>query len=176
VNGVSKAYAMTGWRIGYAGGPQPLIKEMIKLQSQSTTNASSPAQYAALEALNGPQGFIAERREKFQARRDRVAELLNQIPGIKCPKPEGAFYVYPSCAGLIGSTTPDGKTLKTDSDVAEYFLESANVAVVPGVAFGQGPNFRISYATSMENIEKACANIKAACAQLKGGRSTVAAE
>ena len=150
VNGVSKAYAMTGWRIGYAGGPKTLIKAMAMVESQSTSNPTSISQAAAVEALNGPQDFIKERAEVFRARRDLVVSLLNDAPGIQCHKPEGAFYVYPSCAGTIGKTTPDGKLIRTDDDFVTFLLEAEGVAVVQGSAFGLAPFFRISYATSTE--------------------------
>jgi len=166
VNGVSKAYAMTGWRIGYAGGPKQLIGAMRKMQSQSTSNPNSIAQYAAIAALDGPQDFIAERAAIFQARRDVVVEMLNSIPGISCHKPEGAFYVYPSCSGLIGKRTPEGKVLQNDQDVAVYFLEAADVAVVQGDAYGISPNFRVSYATSMELLKEGLARIKRAVERL----------
>lgn len=165
-NGVSKAYSMTGWRIGYAGGPAEIIKAMGKIQSQSTSNACSIAQAAATAALNGDQSFLIERNDAFKERRDAVVGWLNAIDGITCLTPEGAFYVYPSCAGLIGKTTPDGKTLKTDGEVVTYFLESEGVACVQGEAFGLSPHFRISYATSMEVLEEACARIKKACEAL----------
>ncbi len=163
MNGVSKAYAMTGWRIGYAAGPEPLIKAMAKLQSQSTSNPSSIAQYAAVEALNGPQHFIAERCQVFQERRDLVVSMLNQAKGIKCLSPEGAFYVYPSCAGLIGKTSGGGKRLKTDEDVVTALLEEEGVAVVQGTAFGLSPFFRISYATDTATLEEACRRIQRFC-------------
>jgi aspartate aminotransferase len=166
MNGVSKAYAMTGWRIGYAGGPEPLIKAMAKLQSQSTSNPSSIAQYAAVEALNGPQDFIPKNAALFAERRDLVVSMLNQATGIKCPKPEGAFYVYPSCAGTIGKTTPRGTALKTDEDFVTALLEEEGVAVVQGAAFGLSPFFRISYATSTETLEEACRRIQRFCASL----------
>ncbi len=166
INGVSKAYAMTGWRIGYAGGPKDLIKAIAKVQSQSTTNPSSISQAAAVEALNGPQDFIAERAEAFKARRDMVVDMLNAAEGITCHKPEGAFYVYPSCAGCIGKTTPDGKRLETDEDFAGYLLEAQGVAVVHGAAFGFSPFFRVSYATSTEALKEACTRIQKACAAL----------
>ena len=166
MNGVSKAYAMTGWRIGFAGGPAPLIKAMTKIQSQSTSNPSSVSQAAAVEALNGPQDYIAERNEVFCARRDLVVSMLNQARGLDCPKPEGAFYVYPSCAGVIGKTTPDGVNIQSSEDFASYILESEGVAVVHGAAFGLDPHFRISYATSTELLEDACARIQRACAAL----------
>ena len=166
INGVSKSHAMTGWRIGYAGGPQEIIRAMGKLSSQSTSNPCSIAQEASVAALNGDQSFIAERNKVFQERRDWVVDALNIIPGITCLKPDGAFYVYPSCAGLIGAHTPEGKIIETDSDFATYLLESAEVAVVPGVAFGGSPNFRISYATSLENLQEACTRIHKACEAL----------
>ena len=166
VNGVSKAYSMTGWRIGYAGGPQPLIKAMSKIQSQSTSNACSISQAAAVEALNGPQDFIPERQANFQDRRDLVVSMLNQANGITCAKPEGAFYVYPCCDGLIGRKTPGGKTLESDLDIVNYLLDSENVAVVQGEAFGLSPYFRISYATSVEELEEACRRIQRAAAAL----------
>jgi aspartate aminotransferase len=166
INGVSKAYAMTGWRIGYAAGPVALIKAMAKIQSQSTSNPSSISQAAAVEALNGPQDFIAERGEAFRERRNMVVELLNLCPGLHCTKPEGAFYVYPSCAGAIGKTTPDGKTIVSDGDFVTYLLEAEGVAVVQGEAFGLSPYFRVSYATSTEALREACARIKRACEAL----------
>ena len=166
MNGVSKAYAMTGWRIGYAGGAAALIKAMAKVQSQSTSNPSSVSQAAAVEALNGPQDYIAESNTVFRERRDLVVSMLNQAPGLDCPKPEGAFYVYPNCAGVIGKTTPDGATIATSEDFASYLLESEGVAVVHGAAFGLDPHFRISYATATELLEDACARIQRACAAL----------
>lgn len=166
INGVSKAYAMTGWRIGYAAGPKDLIKAMSKIQSQSTSNPSSVSQAAAVEALAGTQDFIAERNAVFKERRDMVVELLNLCPGLHCPTPEGAFYVYPSCAGAIGKTTPDGKTIVSDSDFVTYLLEAEGVAVVQGEAFGLSPYFRVSYATSTEALREACARIKRACEAL----------
>ncbi len=167
VNGVSKAYAMTGWRIGYAGGPLPLIKAMAKVQSQSTSNPSSISQAAAVVALTGPQDFIADRAEVFRQRRDLVVSMLNQTNGLRCHKPEGAFYVYPSCDGCIGKTTPDGTVLKTDGDVVTYLLEAEGVAVVQGSAFGLAPFFRISYATSTDALEEACIRIQRACGALR---------
>ena len=167
INGVSKAYAMTGWRIGYAAGPKELIKAMGVIQSQSTSNPSSVSQAAAVEALNGPQDFIKERAEAFKERRDLVVSMLNQASGIKCHKPEGAFYVYPSCEGTIGKTTPDGKVIGTDEDFVTYLLESEGVAVVQGSAFGLAPFFRISYATSTAELEEACQRIQRACAALR---------
>ena len=166
INGVSKAYAMTGWRIGFAGGPEQLIKAMAKVQSQSTSNPSSISQWAAVEALSGTHDFIPKNNEVFKARRDLVVSKLNQCPGLHCPTPEGAFYVYPSCAGTIGKTTPDGKTIETDEDFVTYLLESEGVAAVHGAAFGQSPHFRISYATSTELLEEACNRIKRACEAL----------
>ena len=167
VNGVSKAYAMTGWRIGYAAGPENLIQAMNKVQSQSTSHASSISQAAAFEALNGPQGFILENNKVFKERRDLVVSMLNQANGIECQTPQGAFYVYPSCAGLIGKKTKNGKVLENDLDVATYFLEEEGVAVVFGAAFGLSPFFRISYATSTEILIDACNRIKRACSQLE---------
>lgn len=167
MNGVSKAYAMTGWRIGYAGGPKDLIKAMAKVQSQSTTNPSSISQAAAAAALSGPQDFIAERNAVFKQRRDLVVDMLNDAEGITCHRPEGAFYVYPSCAGCIGKTTPDGKAIGSDEDFASYLLESEGVAVVHGAAFGMSPFFRISYATSTEALTEACRRIQRAAAALR---------
>ncbi len=166
MNGVSKAYAMTGWRIGYAGGPQDLIKAIAKIQSQSTSNPSSISQAAAVAALNGPQDFIRERAKIFQERRDMVVAMLNEADGLSCLTPEGAFYAYPSCEGMIGRKTPDGKVLETDIDVASYLIEGVGVAVVPGAAFGLSPYFRVSYATSTEVLKDACARIQKACAAL----------
>ncbi len=168
VNGVSKSYAMTGWRIGYAAGPQPLIKAMAKIQSQSTSNPCSISQAASVAALNGDQSFLAERNEVFKKRRDMVVKMLNEAEGIECLKPEGAFYVFPSCAGCIGKKTPDGKTIKTDEDFVTYLLESQGVACVQGTAFGLAPHFRISYATSTEALEEACKRVQKACSELKG--------
>ncbi|MFK7901311.1 MAG: pyridoxal phosphate-dependent aminotransferase [Nitratireductor sp.] len=167
MNGVSKAYAMTGWRIGYAAGPLELIKAMDMIQGQQTSGASSIAQWAALEALNGDQSFIAERRAVFEERRDLVVSMLNQANGIECPKPEGAFYVYPSCQGCMGKTTPSGKVLESDHDFVAELLEAEGVAVVPGSAFGLGPNFRISYATSTEDLTQACERLQRFCSSLK---------
>jgi aspartate aminotransferase len=164
MNGVSKAYAMTGWRIGYAGGPEPLIKAMGKMISQTTSNACSIAQWAAVEALNGTQAFIPERAAAFEKRRDLVVSMLNQAKGLHCPKPEGAFYVYPSCAGLIGKRAPSGKVMDSDEAVVTELLEGEGVAVVHGAAFGLSPFFRISYATSTEVLEDACARIQRFCA------------
>lgn len=166
VNGVSKAYSMTGWRIGYAAGDVALIKAMAKIQSQSTSNPCSISQAAAVEALNGPQDFIAPRAERFKERRDLVVSMLNQARGLKCPTPEGAFYVYPSCAGAIGKKTPAGKVIENDGDFATYLLEAEGVAVVQGAAFGLSPYFRISYATSEDVLTEACTRIQRACAAL----------
>ncbi|MFL4982004.1 MAG: pyridoxal phosphate-dependent aminotransferase, partial [Xanthobacteraceae bacterium] len=166
LNGVSKAYCMTGWRIGYAGGPEFLIKAMAALQSQSTTNANAIAQWASVEALNGPQDFIPKHNAIFKERRDLVVSMLNQANGIKCPKPEGAFYVYPSCAGTMGKTAPTGKKLETDEDFVTELLEAEGVAVVQGTAFGLGPAFRISYATSTSALEDACRRIQRFCGNL----------
>ncbi|MBE2276368.1 MAG: pyridoxal phosphate-dependent aminotransferase [Rhodobacteraceae bacterium] len=165
-NGVSKAYAMTGWRIGYAAGPVALIKAMGTIQSQSTSNPCSVSQYAALEALTGPQDFLADWRRVFQGRRDLVVSMLNQASGIKCPRPEGAFYVYPDISGLIGKVTPGGTVITNDEIFATALLEETGVAVVFGAAFGLSPNFRISYATSDEVLREACARIQRFCAAL----------
>jgi aspartate aminotransferase len=165
-NGVSKAYAMTGWRIGYAAGPVELIKAMGKIQSQSTSNPCSISQWAAVEALNGPQDYIATNNAIFKRRRDLVVAMLNEIDGMSCPVPEGAFYVYPSIAGLIGKTTPGGVTIDTDETFAKALLEDTGVAVVFGGAFGLSPCFRISYATSDENLTEACRRIQEFCAGL----------
>ena len=166
LNGVSKAYAMTGWRIGYGGGPAELIKAMAKLQSQSTSNPCSISQAAAVEALNGPQDFIAERCAIFKERRDLVVSMLNQATGIDCPKPEGAFYVYPSCAGAMNKATPEGTPIGSGLDFVGALLEAEGVAVVHGEAFGLSPHFRISYATSTEALEEACRRIQRFCASL----------
>lgn len=167
MNGVSKAYSMTGWRIGYCAGPEPLIKAMSKIISQSTSNPCSIAQWAAVEALNGPQDFIRERALVFERRRNLVVGLLNQAKGIMCPKPEGAFYVYPSIAELIGMQAPSGKIIQTDEDFAGELLQAEDVAVVHGAAFGLSPFFRISYATSESILTDACARIQRFCASLK---------
>ncbi|MEN3396950.1 pyridoxal phosphate-dependent aminotransferase [Brucella melitensis] len=167
MNGVSKAYAMTGWRIGYAAGPIELIKAMDMIQGQQTSGACSIAQWAAVEALNGTQDFIPANKKIFQARRDLVVSMLNQATGLQCPTPEGAFYVYPSCAGLIGKKTEAGKVIETDKDFVTELLETEGVAVVHGSAFGLGPNFRISYATSDELLEKACIRIQRFCASVR---------
>jgi aspartate aminotransferase len=167
VNGVSKAYSMTGWRIGYAGGPAELIKAMTTIQSQSTSNPSSIAQWAAVEALNGPQDFIPVNNETFKERRDLVVSMLNQAKGISCPRPEGAFYVYPSCAGTIGKTSPTGKVIANDEDFVTELLDNEGVAVVQGSAFGLGPAFRISYATKTSDLEEACKRIQKFCGNLR---------
>lgn len=165
-NGVSKAYCMTGWRIGYAGGPAHLIKAMAMIQSQSTSNPNTIAQWAAVEALNGPQDFIASNNVVFKERRDLVVSMLNQARGLTCPTPEGAFYVYPSCSGTIGRTAPSGKLIGTDEDFVTELLEAEGVAVVQGSAFGLGPNFRISYATATSDLEEACVRIQRFCGSL----------
>jgi len=167
VNGVSKAYCMTGWRIGYAGGPEFLIKAMAAIQSQSTSNPTAVAQWASVEALDGPQNFIPKHNAIFKERRDLCVSMLNQANGLKCPKPEGAFYVYPSCAGAIGKTAPSGKTLVTDEDFVTELLEAEGVAVVQGTPFGMGPAFRISYAVKSEDVEEACRRIQRFCGNLK---------
>ncbi|WP_375175697.1 pyridoxal phosphate-dependent aminotransferase [Pseudooceanicola sp.] len=167
VNGVSKAYAMTGWRIGYAAGPKELIGAIRKIQSQSTSNPPSISQWAAVEALNGPQDYIPVNNQTFVRRRDMVCEMLNAIEGITCPVPEGAFYVYPSIAGLIGKSTPGGVEITDDEVFAKALLEDKGVAVVFGAAFGLSPNFRVSYATSDENLKEACTRIQDFCATLR---------
>jgi len=167
LNGVSKAYAMTGWRVGYAAGPVEVIKAMNKIQSQSTTHTSSVSQAAAVAALNGPHDFVAKNNALFRTRRDLVVKMLNDCEGLSCATPEGAFYVYPSCEGVIGKTTPEGKKIETDGDFVTYLLESEGVAAVQGEAFGLSPYFRVSYATSNEALEEACKRIKKACAALK---------
>jgi aspartate aminotransferase len=166
LNGVSKAYSMTGWRIGYAGGPEPLIKAIATLQSQSTSNPCSISQWASVEALEGPQDFLKRWVASFQERRDLVVSMLNQAKGLSCPKPEGAFYVYPSCAGVIGKTSRDGKTIGSDEDFATALLQEEGVAVVHGAAFGLSPFFRISYATGIEALEEACRRVQRFCANL----------
>jgi aspartate aminotransferase len=166
MNGVSKAYAMTGWRIGYAGGPEPLIKAMAKVESQSTSNPCSISQWAAVEALNGTQDFIKPRAAVFETRRDLVVSMLNQASGLECPRPEGAFYVYPSCQGLIGKKAPSGQVIDSDGAFASALLDAEGVAVVQGEAFGLSPFFRISYATSTEILEDACTRIQRFCASL----------
>jgi aspartate aminotransferase len=167
VNGVSKTYCMTGWRIGYAGGPEPLIKAMAMIQSQSTSNATAVAQWAAVEALEGPQDFIPKHNKIFRERRDLCVSMLNQANGIRCPKPEGAFYVYPSCAGTMGKVAPTGKKLETDEDFVTELLDAEGVAVVQGTPFGVGPSFRISYATATTALEDACTRIQRFCGNLK---------
>ena len=167
MNGVSKAYAMTGWRIGYCGGPAELIKAMAKIQSQQTSGTCSIAQWAAVEALNGTQDFIAERRKAFEERRDLVTSMLNQATGISCPVPEGAFYVYPSVAACIGKTAPSGNVIENDEDFVRELLDAEGVAVVHGSAFGLGPNFRVSYAASVENLTRACEKIQKFCNSLR---------
>jgi aspartate aminotransferase len=166
LNGVSKTYCMTGWRIGYGAGPEPLIKAMATYQSQTTTNPCSIAQWAAVEALDGAQDFIARHNRVFQERRDLVVSMLNQAKGLSCPKPAGAFYVYPSCAGTIGKTAPSGSPIRTDDDFVTELLEAEGVAVVQGSAFGAGPAFRISYATRTQDLEEACRRIQQFCGNL----------
>lgn len=166
VNGVSKAYAMTGWRIGYAGAPAELVKAMTKLQSQSTSNPSSVSQAGALEALSGPQGFIGERQAIFQSRRDTVVAQLNAIPGLRCHLPDGAFYAFPSCEGLLGRRTSDGNTIATSEDFVMHLLDSTDLAVLQGEAYGVPGFFRISFATSMERLDEGCGRIARACAAL----------
>jgi len=167
INGVSKAYAMTGWRIGYAGGPEALIKAMDFVQGQQTTGACTIAQWAAVEALDGPQDHLPRFTQAFEERRDLVVSMLNQSKYLKCPVPEGAFYVYPSCAGAIGRKAPSGRTIETDEDFVSELLEAEGVATVHGSAFGLGPNFRISYATSNEVLEEACHRIQRFCGALR---------
>jgi len=166
MNGVSKAYAMTGWRIGYCGGPEPLIAQMAKLQSQIVSNAASVSQWAAVEALAGPQNFIPEFQQAFEERRDLVVSMLNQAQGLECTKPQGAFYVYPSIRRLLGKSTPSGKQIATDEDFVRELLEQEGVAVVQGAAFGLSPFFRISYAASLGTLEEACRRIQRFCAGL----------
>ena len=166
VNGCSKAFAMTGWRIGFAGGPAWLIKAMAKLQSQSTSNPCSIAQAAAVAGLTGNQDFLEERNAAFRERRDMVVAMLNDAPGLHCPTPEGAFYVYPDASGCMGKRTPDGRLISTDAELTDYFIEAARVAAVPGHAFGLSPAFRISYATSTDVLKEACVRIQQACAAL----------
>jgi len=167
LNGVSKAYCMTGWRLGYCGASKEIIAAMNKIQSQSTTSTSSISMAAAVEALNGPQEFIKEHNEAFVRRRDLVVNLLNDIDGLSCLSPQGAFYVYPTCVGVIGKETPDGKKISNDEDFMNYLLESEGIAGVHGAAFGLSPYFRLSYATSDEILKDACARIKRACEKLK---------
>jgi len=166
VNGVSKTYAMTGWRIGYAAGPADLIAAMATLQSQSTSNACSVSQAAAVEALNGDQAFVKESVAVYQQRRDRCLELLNAIDGLSCRKPDGAFYLYVNCSGLLGKTTAQGKQLDSDYDVVMYLLESQGVAVVAGTAYGLAPFFRMSIATDIKTLDEGCSRIAAAVAAL----------
>ncbi len=167
-NSMSKTYCMTGWRVGYAGGPSELIAAMTKIQSQSITHTAAVSQAAAVAALNGPHDFVARHNAIFQERRDLVVSMLNQAPGLTCPVPQGAFYVFPSCAGLIGKKTPDGKVIETDEDFVTYLLESEDVATVHGEAFGLSPHFRISYAAATELLEEACQRIQRACNALTG--------
>ncbi len=166
LNGLSKAYCMTGWRVGYAAGDVGLIKAMNKVQSQATTSTSTISQWASVAALNGSHDFIAEQNKVFKERRDLVVSMLNQSNGLSCPTPDGAFYVYPSCAGSIGKKTPDGGTIETDQDFVTYMLEAEGVAAVQGVAFGLSPHFRISYATATDLLEEACRRIQRACGAL----------
>lgn len=166
INGVSKAYAMTGWRIGYAGGPAVLIKNMMKLQSQSTSSPSSIGQAAAVEALLGPQDFIATSLEIFQRRRDMVVKWLNEAPGVQCHNPEGAFYIFASCAGLIGKKTPSNNVIQNDTDFVMHLLESQNIAVIQGEAYGMSPFFRISFAAPEASLEEGCRRIRLACEAL----------
>lgn len=167
VNGASKAYAMTGWRVGFAGGPKPLIAAMTNMQGQIGSGISTISQAAATAALNGPQELLKERAADYQKRRDEVVTMLRAAPGITCHKPEGAFYVFPNCAGVIGKRTPDGKEIRTDGDFALYLLESVGVAVVHGEAYSMSPYFRVSYATSMEQLKEGMSRIQRACAALK---------
>lgn len=166
INGASKAYSMTGWRIGYAGGPRSLITAMGTLMGQITANPASISQAAAVAALTGPQEFLADQCAAFQHRRDVVVDLINAVPGLSCHAPEGAFYVFPSCAGLLGKITPDGKRIETDQDVVVYLLEAAGVALVHGEAYGMSPYFRLSTATSLDLLRDACGRIRAACSKL----------
>lgn len=167
INGVSKSFSMTGWRIGYAAGPKEIIKAMAKLQSQSTSNPTSISQYAAVAGLLHSGEFLAENNKLFLERRDMVVRMLNEAPGLTCAAPSGAFYVYPSCAGVLGKKTPDGKRIESDKDFAAYLLEAAEVAIVPGIAFGLSPFFRLSYAEDTSLLEKACQRIQKACSTLK---------
>ena len=166
LNGLSKAYCMTGWRLGYAAGPKDLIKAMNMLQSQSATSATTFVQWAGVTALNGDHGFVDKHNAVFRERRDLVVDMLNDTPGLDCLKPQGAFYVYPSCAGVIGRKTPDGKVIETDEDFVTHLLEAEGVAAVHGAAFGSSPCFRVSYATATDLLEEACTRIKRACEQL----------
>jgi len=167
VNGVSKAYAMTGFRLGFAAGPRELINAMVKMQSQSTAGVNSLSQWAAVEALNGPQEFLAERAAAFQERRDRMLEILNAVPGLTCDKPQGAFYLFPRCAGLLGRRTPGGQVLEKEQDIVLYLLEHAGVAVVQGAAYGLSPHLRISIAASLDNVVEAGRRIARAVADLR---------
>jgi aspartate aminotransferase len=167
INGVSKAHCMTGWRIGYAGGPEPLIKAIATIQSQSTSNPAAVSQWASVEALDGPRDYIAKHNAIFKQRRDLCVSMLNQAKGLHCPKPEGAFYVYPSCADAMGKSAPSGKTLTTDEDFVTELLEAEGVAVVQGTPFGLGPAFRISYAIKTEDVEEACRRIQRFCGNLR---------
>jgi aspartate aminotransferase len=167
MNGMSKAYCMTGWRLGYGAGPEKLIKAMGTLQSQSTSNPTAITQWAGVEALNGPQDFIPKHNKVFKERRDLVVSMLNQSNGLSCPKPEGAFYVYPACKGTIGKTAPSGKKIETDEDFAKELLAAEGVAVVHGTAFGTAPAFRISYATATKDLEEACSRIQRFCGSLR---------
>jgi aspartate aminotransferase len=166
VNGVSKTYAMTGWRIGFCGGPKPLVRNMAKVQSQTTTNASSISQAAAVEALNGPQDFVPQRARAFQERRDLVLDLLREAPGIECFRPEGAFYIFANCGGMLGKRIPQGSALETEQNAVDYLLEAAGVAVVPGAAYGLSPYFRMSIAASIDDLTEACHRIRRASAAL----------
>ena len=157
---------MTGWRLGYAGGPADLISAMGNVQQQSSTHASSITQAAALEALAGPQAVVDERRALFQRRRDRVVDALDAIDGLSCMRPDGTFFAYPSCQGLIGRRTPQGQSIESDGDFVLHLLESEHVATIPGAAFGMSPHFRVSFATSEQRLEEACARIARACAAL----------
>jgi aspartate aminotransferase len=167
MNGVSKAYAMTGWRIGYCGGPEPLIRAMAKLQSQTVSNPASISQWASVEALSGPQNFIPEFRRAFEERRDLVVAMLNQAHGIECPRPEGAFYVYASIRGLMGKTAPGGRRIASDEDFVTELLDTEGVAAVHGAAFGLSPFFRVSYAASNASLEEACRRIQRFSANLR---------
>ncbi len=167
MNGVSKAYCMTGWRVGFAGGPTELINAMTKVQSQSITHTAAVSQVASVAALNGPHDFVAEHNKVFKERRDLVVSMLNQAPGLHCPTPEGAFYVYPSCEGVMGKTTESGKTIQSDEDFVTALLETEGVAVVHGAAFGLSPHFRISYATATDVLEDACERVQRFCASLR---------
>jgi aspartate aminotransferase len=167
MNGVSKAYCMTGWRVGFAGGPKELIKGINIMQSQNCSSTSTISQWAAVAALDGDKSFIPKNVAVFKERRDLVVSMLNQAKGIKCATPPGAFYVYPSCAGCIGKKTPDGKVIETDEDFVTYLLDAEGVAVVQGAAFGLSPYFRISYAAATETLEDACSRIQRACAALR---------